>query len=221
MERLREASEEGRHRLQRAHRERLAGMDARIRAVRDKERRLAQLERLQAASSEKCARLQADIQAIKAQKACRSAPPSLRPCRLAGAADAHVHSSRAAGHRRPVGCDTRGSQRQGIRPEAHAEGWRLWGMCGHRCGWRARWSRARRTLRRGAGRASARWPRCARRAGGRAARVQKLEALQAKQAAVLRRKTEEAEAARRPPQGTGAVWSRPQCPCLPGMHASP
>jgi hypothetical protein len=44
-------------------------MDARRRAVRQRERRLAGLERLAAASAEKCGRLQADIQAIKAQKA--------------------------------------------------------------------------------------------------------------------------------------------------------
>ena len=68
MERLRESSEDDRLRLEKAHRERLGAMDARIRAVRERERRLGALERLQAASAEKCVRLQADIQAIKAQK---------------------------------------------------------------------------------------------------------------------------------------------------------
>ena len=68
MERLKEASYEDRHRVEKAYKEKLRAMDGRIRAVRDKERRLAQVERLQQRSLEKCARLQADIQATKTQK---------------------------------------------------------------------------------------------------------------------------------------------------------
>ena len=78
LERLREASAEDRARLEGAHRERLAAMDARMRAVRERERRLGALEKLQAASAQKCARLQADIQGIKAQKV-RVAPLSPGP----------------------------------------------------------------------------------------------------------------------------------------------
>ena len=68
MERLKEASYEDRHRVEKTYKEKLRAMDERIRAVRAKERRLAQVERLQERSMEKCARLQADIQAIKTQK---------------------------------------------------------------------------------------------------------------------------------------------------------
>ena len=68
MERLKEASYEDRHRVEKAYKEKLRAMDGRIKAVRDKERRLAQVERLQQRSLEKCARLQADIQATKTQK---------------------------------------------------------------------------------------------------------------------------------------------------------
>ena len=68
MERLKEASYEDRHRVEKTYKEKLKAMDTRIKAVRDKERRLAQVERLQERSMEKCAHLQADIQAIKTQK---------------------------------------------------------------------------------------------------------------------------------------------------------
>jgi hypothetical protein len=68
MERLKEASYEDRHRVEKTYQERLRAMDGRIKAVRDKERRLAQVERLQQRSMQKCAALQADIQAIKTQK---------------------------------------------------------------------------------------------------------------------------------------------------------
>ena len=68
MERLKEASYEDRHRVEKAYKEKLRAMDGRIKAVRDKERRLAQVERLQQRSLEKCARLQAEIQATKTQK---------------------------------------------------------------------------------------------------------------------------------------------------------
>ena len=73
MERLKEASYEDRHRVEKTYKEKLRAMDGRIRAVRSKERRLAQVERLQERSMEKCARLQADIQAIKTQKVPRLA----------------------------------------------------------------------------------------------------------------------------------------------------
>ena len=43
MERLKEASYEDRHRVEKAYKEKLRAMDGRIRAVRDKERRLAQV----------------------------------------------------------------------------------------------------------------------------------------------------------------------------------
>ena len=68
MERLKEASYEDRHRVEKTYKEKLRAMDGRIRAVRSKERRLAQVERLQERSMDKCARLQADIQGIKTQK---------------------------------------------------------------------------------------------------------------------------------------------------------
>jgi len=68
MERLKEASYEDRHRVEKTYKEKLKAMDMRIKAVRDKERRLAHVERLQERSMEKCAHLQADIQAIKTQK---------------------------------------------------------------------------------------------------------------------------------------------------------
>lgn len=73
MERLKEASYEDRHRVEKTYKEKLRAMDGRIRAVRSKERRLAQVERLQERSLEKCAALQADIQAIKTQKVLRLA----------------------------------------------------------------------------------------------------------------------------------------------------
>ena len=78
MERLKEASYEDRHRVEKTYKERLRAMDARIKAVRDKERRLAQVERLQQRSMEKCTALQADIQAIKTQKV---GPLSALECR--------------------------------------------------------------------------------------------------------------------------------------------
>lgn len=56
--------------MEKAYKERLKGMDAKLREVRDKERRIAQMERLQSRSLEKCGRLQADILNIKQQKVC-------------------------------------------------------------------------------------------------------------------------------------------------------
>lgn len=56
--------------MEKAYKERLKGMDAKLREVRDKERRIAQMERLQSRSLEKCGRLQADILSIKQQKVC-------------------------------------------------------------------------------------------------------------------------------------------------------
>jgi hypothetical protein len=70
MERAKEASFEERHKMEKAYKERLKGMDAKLREVRDKERRIAQMERLQSRSLEKCGRLQADILSIKQQKVC-------------------------------------------------------------------------------------------------------------------------------------------------------
>ena len=72
MERAKEASFEERHKMEKAYKERLKGMDAKLREVRDKERRIAQMERLQSRSLEKCGRLQADILSIKQQKVWRS-----------------------------------------------------------------------------------------------------------------------------------------------------
>ena len=48
MERLKEASYEDRHRVEKAYKEKLRAMDGRIKAVRDKERRLAQVGSVQA-----------------------------------------------------------------------------------------------------------------------------------------------------------------------------
>jgi hypothetical protein len=68
MDELREQSYENRHQLEKAYKERLKAMDSRIKEVREKERRLAHMERLQQRSVQKCAQLQADIHKIKQQK---------------------------------------------------------------------------------------------------------------------------------------------------------
>ncbi len=68
MERVKEASFEERHKMEKAYKERLKTMDGKLREVREKERRIAQMERLQARSLEKCSRLQSDILSIKQQK---------------------------------------------------------------------------------------------------------------------------------------------------------
>ncbi|KAK9835062.1 hypothetical protein WJX81_008045 [Elliptochloris bilobata] len=130
---LLEASEEDRLRLQHHYRERLAATDAKMKEVRAKERRAAQLEALQRRSQEKCSHLQADIQAIKQQK---------------------VALARQIAQSAKEFAD-----------------------------WRRRREREIATLRRAGVRQQA--------------QVHRLEAVQAKQAAVLRRKTEEADAARR------------------------
>ncbi|BDA42916.1 Kinesin-like protein KIN-4C [Coccomyxa sp. Obi] len=133
MERVKEASFEERHKLEKAYKERLKVMDAKLREVREKERRIAHMERLQARSLEKCDRLQADILSIKQQK---------------------VSLARQI--------------------EQNHKDFALWKKNRERELAQLRKQGRKQQM-----------------------QVQKLEALQAKQAAVLRRKTEEADAARR------------------------
>lgn len=72
MQSLRSMKEEDRTATEARYRQRLKEMDSQLKEVGKREKKYAQVERLQAKSQETCQRLQNDILAIKQQKV----PPS-------------------------------------------------------------------------------------------------------------------------------------------------